>query len=138
MWLAQTLRVLSRRMTSLILPEDLCFRRRTSPVPRSFHSSSSLLNRNSLARLRIRLARGLMKIIVSRDKCAGHVETRGYSRGHQTRYSHLEKGLLILLVCLCLDLLGQLDDRLEMRVMLLLVLPCQQSQHTLQEAPSRW
>jgi hypothetical protein len=51
-WFAQTLSVLSRRMTRRTLPESLDARRRTSPVPRSFHSSSPLEKRKSLARLR--------------------------------------------------------------------------------------
>jgi hypothetical protein len=51
-WFAQTLRVLSRRMTSRTLPVLLCWRRRTSPVPLSFHSLASWSKRKSFARLR--------------------------------------------------------------------------------------
>ncbi|KAG9966915.1 hypothetical protein KCU61_g280, partial [Aureobasidium melanogenum] len=38
-------------MTSLVLPFSLCLRRRTSPVPRSFHSLLSRSNLKSLARI---------------------------------------------------------------------------------------
>lgn len=50
-WLAHTLSVLSRRIRRRVLPVALCLSRRTSPVPRSFHSLSSLLKRKSFARL---------------------------------------------------------------------------------------
>ena len=50
-WFAQTLRVLSRRITRRIFFVSLCCSRRTSPVPRSFHSEDSVANRKSFARL---------------------------------------------------------------------------------------
>jgi hypothetical protein len=55
-WLAQTLRVLSRRMTSRILP-DSGLRILASPVPRSFHSDEAFSKRKSLARLEGRRGR---------------------------------------------------------------------------------
>src|SRR5258706_9362861 len=48
-WLAQTLSVLSRRMTRRTFPVSLCLSRRSSPVPRSFHSEPTASKRQSLA-----------------------------------------------------------------------------------------
>lgn len=50
-WFAQTLRVLSRRITSRTFLVSLCSNNRTSPVPRSFHSEEDGSKRNNLARL---------------------------------------------------------------------------------------
>ena len=57
MWFAQTLRVLSRLITRRIFLVSLCCSRRTSPVPRSFHSDDSVANRKSFARLGYRAER---------------------------------------------------------------------------------
>lgn len=51
MWLAQTLSVLSRLITTLINLFSLSCNNRKSPVPRSFHSLESVTNRNNLARI---------------------------------------------------------------------------------------
>lgn len=51
MWFAQTLRVLSRLITSRTFFVVLCASRRTSPVPRSFHSDAPVSNLKSFARL---------------------------------------------------------------------------------------
>ena len=50
-WLAHTFKVLSRLITSLTFLVSLCDNRRTSPVPRSFHSEDSASNLKSFARL---------------------------------------------------------------------------------------
>ncbi len=52
-WLAHNFRVFSRRISTRIFLESLCFRNFTSPVPRSFHCLRSGSNRNSFARLKI-------------------------------------------------------------------------------------
>lgn len=51
MWFAQTLRVLSRRITSRTFLDCLFCSSLTSPVPRSFHSFDSETKRKSFARL---------------------------------------------------------------------------------------
>lgn len=101
-WFAQTLRVLSRLITRRIFLVSLCCSRRTSPVPRSFHSEDSVANRKSFARLPHKpqaLARET-EVIENPD-------------------AHLEEDLLILFMSLGLDLLGELDHGLKLRVVLL-------------------
>lgn len=56
-WLAQTLRVLSRRMTRRTFLDSRWASRRTSPVPRSFHSDVPTSKRKSFARLVARATR---------------------------------------------------------------------------------
>ena len=52
-WFAQTLRVLSRRITTRTFLVSLFCNSRTSPVPRSFHSFDSVTKRKSFARLHV-------------------------------------------------------------------------------------
>jgi hypothetical protein len=61
MWLAQIFRVLSLRMSNRTFPVSLFLSSRTSPVPRSFHSASALMNRKSLARLKVSDRRDTLK-----------------------------------------------------------------------------
>ena len=75
-------------MTSRTFFVSLCFKIRTSPVPRSFHSLDSLSKRKSFARL------------------------------GKTGYVHLELDFLVLLVGLHLDLVLELDHRLKLGLML--------------------
>lgn len=92
MWLAQTLSVLSRRMRRRILPPSLALRRRTSPVPRSFHSLSSLLKRKSFARLRVSMADSGWLIWDRLEQVGGQEESgwvtigRGWSDSRSGRY----------------------------------------------------
>lgn len=74
-------------------------------MPRSFHSEESAANRKSLARLdALRIGR----LTLFADKA-------------QFNGVHLEEDFFVLLVCLGLNLLRQLDDGLELGVMLLLL-----------------
>jgi len=95
MWLAQTLSVLSRLITRRTFFVSLWARRRTSPVPLSFHSEDEPSKRNNLARLSW---------------------GQGTDQGDRAVNIHLEGHILILLVCLCVDLLCELNNGLELRI----------------------
>lgn len=76
MWLAHTLSVLSRRITRRTFLVSLCARTRTSPVPRSFHSRSSLWKRKSFARLVCQFGDG-KEIVAKEVPRAGRWEAAG-------------------------------------------------------------
>jgi len=96
-------------MTRRTFLDCLCWRRRTSPVPRSFHSADSAMKRKSLARLR---GKGEWRQLVEEGRWRrGEERWRGGGRGGAD--AHLEEGLLVLLVRLDLDSLVELDDGLK-------------------------
>lgn len=129
MWFAQTLRVLSRLITSRTFLVSLCLSKRTSPVPRSFHSDDPLSNRKSLALLRQARKQGRKR----RRRTAAAAKKR--REWHNTRRAradldrdrvdkergdaHLENHILILLMRLRIDLLSEPDDGLKVHIGLL-------------------
>ena len=102
-WLAHTFKVLSRLITSLTLVVSLFLSRRTSPVPRSFHSEDAASNLNNLARLNIE--RGLSPA----DR---------YDRSYRSKaiHAHFEQYFIIFLPRFGVHLLSELDYRFEMGV----------------------
>jgi hypothetical protein len=110
-WLAHTLSVFSRRITRRIFCVSLCCSNRASPVPRSFHSFPSELNRKSFARLGN--ARGRKVIRGVPEKMS---ETQIGREGD----IQLEDYSLVLFVRLCYNLFCELDDGFKVRVMFFL------------------
>eukprot|EP00732_Lithocolla_globosa_P007393 Lithocolla_globosa_v1_NODE_9373_length_714_cov_25.113809.p2 type:complete len:113 gc:universal NODE_9373_length_714_cov_25.113809:452-114(-) len=64
-WFAQTLWVLSRRMTRRTLFVSRLWRNLQSPTPLSFHSLVDFSNRNSLARILNRISSSSSKVLTS-------------------------------------------------------------------------
>lgn len=109
-WLAHTLSVFSRRITRRILCVSLCWSNRASPVPLSFHSFASELNRKSFARLdeRKEAIKGVSQFFlnVTRIGGEGHVQLEDYG--------------LVLFIGLRHDLFCELDDGFKVGIMLIL------------------
>jgi len=111
-WLAHTLSVFSRRITSRILCVSLCCSNRALPVPRSFHSFVAESNRKSLERLRTRGTRRSRGRISHRKS----IQKRIGEEGHLP----LEDYGLIFFISLCYDLFCELGDRFEVGIMSIL------------------
>jgi len=111
-WLAHTLSVFSRRITSRILCVSLCCSNRASPVPRSFHSFAAESNRKSLERLRTRGTRRSKERISHRKSIQEGIGGEGHVQ--------LENYGLILFISLCYDLFCELDDGFKVGIMFIL------------------
>lgn len=109
-WLAQTFKVLSRRITSLTFVVSLCESRRTSPVPRSFHSAAPASNLNSLARLNHVdvIQHPQISELIERDRV-------------DKRCVHLKEHVLVLFVGLRVNLLSELNHGLKVDICFLLL-----------------
>lgn len=140
-WFAQTLSVLSRLMTSLTLPDDLCLSSLRSPVPRSFHSFPSRSNlrvdgrqcQHSEIDVYVQLSLSwhspeqfcspvnVQDCPIRFDRIRAGGPSAGSSPWHQTSFhAHLEQLILAFLSRRCLDLVLELYDGLKVRVILAL------------------